>query len=72
MKFKLIDTEHDGRIIRQTFAKPFANGQLILVSTTIFANHAMPDFITNKTEVMAIDVPIEHVSESIVFVPNTA
>ena len=71
--FQLIDREVDGRVVRQTFLKPFGPGHLVLVSTTVYAAHTMPEVRMGerqRQQIMFEDVPIESITESIAFLPK--
>lgn len=75
--FTLIDTEREGRIIRQTYARGLGQaGCLVLVSTTVYsqvermAEPGRPAGGVMSTDEMIANCPIETVSESLAYVPG--
>ena len=77
MSFKLIDTNRDGRVIRQTYVKELGPaGCLVLVSTTVYssverpASPGSPAGSMMKTDEMIKMVPIDMITESLAYVPG--
>jgi hypothetical protein len=75
--FTLIDTEREGRIIRQTYARGLGQaGCLVLVSTTVYsqiekmAQPGQPAGGIMSTDEMISNCPIETVTESLAYVPG--
>lgn len=78
MSFKLIDTDRDGRVLRQTFVRELGSaGCLVLVSTTVYQvtdipvppGHPVGQQQLSLAE-MTSSVPIVSITESLAYVPG--